>query len=148
MRLAVIRADLPAPVRLTDLEQVSRRAVSVDPPGQEGYLRPPSVANLALALGDPKTGVGATIVGSAAPTSLVIGAGNKVLRLKTASAAGFTAYTLAEATYASADALITALNVALRGSNIRAFKAGAAVALESEFRGELSYLQLDTVANG
>ena len=148
MRVAVIRTDLPGPVRLTDLEQVSRRNDPVDPPGQEGNLSPATVASIEAALGDPSTGVGATITASGAPTSLTIGAGNKVLRLKTSSAASFGVYTIAEAAYASTDALVAAINTALNGSGIRAFKAGLAVVLESRTPGVNSYLQLDTVANG
>src|SRR5690606_10034066 len=97
---------------------------------------------------DAADGVGATITASGAPTSLTIGAGNKVLRLKTSSAASFSVYTLAEAAYASTDALVAAINTALSGSGIRAFRAGVAVVLESNTHGVNSYLQLDTVANG
>jgi hypothetical protein len=107
-----------------------------------------SVASIAAALADATDGVGATITASSAPTSLTIAAGNKVLRLKTASAASFSVYTLAEAAYASTDALIVAINNALNGSGIRAFRAGVAVVLESRTHGVNSYLQLDTVANG
>lgn len=148
MRVAVIRDDLPGPVRLTDLEQVSRRNVSVDSPGQEGNLSPASVASIRAALAHPSTGVGAALVASGAPTSLTIGAGNKVLRVKTASAASFGVYTIAEADYASTDALVDAMNTAFRGTMVRAFRAGDAVALESTVHGEGSYLELDTVANG
>lgn len=148
MRVAVIRTDLPGPVRLTDLEQVSRRNVPVDPPGQERSLSPATVASIAAALASPTDGIGAVIVGSGAPTSLTIGAGNKVLRLETAPGAGFGVYTLAEATYASVDALVAAINGALKGSGVRAFVAGEAVALESTTHGVDSYLKLDTVANG
>lgn len=148
MRLAVIRADLPAPIFLADLEQVSRRNDPVDAPGQERYISVPTAAQIAAALGNASTGVGATITASAAPTSLTIGAGNKVLRLKTASSASFVAYTIAEATYASTDALITAINTALSGSGIHAFRAGLVVVLESQTHGVDSYLELDTVGNG
>lgn len=148
MRVAVIRADLPAPIFLADLEQVSRRNDPVDAPGQERYISIATAAQVAAALGDATHGVGATITASAAPTSLTIGAGNKVLRLKTSAAASFVAYTLAEAAYASTDALIVAINTALTGSGIHAFKAGVAVVLESQTHGVDSYLQLDTVSNG
>lgn len=148
MRVAVIRADLPAPIYLADLEQVSRRNDPVDAPGQEGYISIATAAQVASALGNATYGVGATITASAAPTSLTINNTNKVLRLKTSSSASFTAYTFAEATYASTDALIAAINTALAGSGIRAFRAGLAVSLESETHGVNSYLELDTVGNG
>jgi hypothetical protein len=148
MRLAVIRADLPAPFLLADLEQVSRRNDPVDAPGQERYIALPTAAEVTTALANASTGVGATVTASAAPTSLTIAAGNKVLRLKTSSAASFVAYTIAEAVYASTDALIVAINTALTGSGIHGFKAGVAIVLESTTHGVSSYLQLDTVANG
>lgn len=148
MRLAVIRADLPAPILLADLEQVSRRNDPVDAPGQERYIALPTSAAVTAALANASTGVGATITASGAPTSLTIGAGNRVLRLRTTSTASFVAYSIAQATYASTDALIVAINAALAGSGIHAFKAGVAVVLESQTQGVSSYLELDTVANG
>jgi hypothetical protein len=148
MRVAVIRADLPASIRLTDLEQVSRRNDPVDSPGQERYLGPPTVAFLAAALADSSTGVGATVTGSAAPTSLTIGAANKVLRLRTSSTASFGVYTIGEAAYASTEALVAAINTAFGSSGIRAFKAGSAVSLESRTHGSSSFLELDTTGNG
>jgi len=148
MRLAVIRADLPAPIYIADLEQVSRRNDPVDARGQERYLSVPTTAVVEAALGDASTGVGATITATAAPTSLTIDNTNKVLRLKKSSTASFTAYTFAEAVYASTDALVAAINTALSGSGIRAFKAGTVIVLESETHGVNSYLELDTVANG
>jgi hypothetical protein len=126
MSLAVIRADLPAPILLADLEQVSRRNDPVEAPGQEQYLSLPTAAEVAAALADASTGVGATITASAAPTSLTIGSGNRVLRLRTSSTASFVAYSIALATYATTDALIVAINAALAGSGIHAFKAGVA----------------------
>ena len=148
MRLAVIRADLPAPIFLADLEQVSRRNDPVDAPGQARYVSLPTAAGVNAATAHATMGVGATITASAAPTSLTINNTNKVLRLKTTATASFTAYTLAEATYASTDALIVALNTALANSGIRAFKAGLVVVLESQTHGATSYLELDTVGNG
>jgi hypothetical protein len=148
MRVAVIRADLPAPIFLADLEQVSRRNDPVDAPGQERYIAVPTAAVVEAALGDATTGVGATITATAAPTSLIIGALNKVLRLGTSASASFVAYTIAEATYASTAALVAAINTALTGSGILAFVAGLVVVLESQTHGVNSYLELDTVANG
>lgn len=149
MRVAVIRADLPAPILLADLEQVSRRNVAVDAPGQEKYLSISTAAKVTAALAHASSGIGAAVTGSVAPTSLTIAAGNKVLRLKTSAAASFSVYTIAEAAYASLAALVVAINTALgTGSGIRAFAAGVAVSLESRTHGVSSYLQLDTVANG
>lgn len=148
MRVAVIRADLPAPILLADLEQVSRRNDPVDAPGQERYISLPTAVEVEAALADDTLGVGATITASAAPTSLTIGAGNKVLRLKLSSAASFVAYTIAEAAYASTAALVVALNTALTGSGIHAFIAGVAIVLESQTYGVDSYIELDTVVNG
>lgn len=148
MRVAVIRADLPAPLFLADLEQVSRRNDPVDAPGQERYISLPTAAGLTSAFANSTTGIGATIVGSGAPTSLTIAAGNKVLRLKTSAAASFGAYTLAEAVYASTAALVVALNTALANAGVRAFMAGLVVVLESRTHGVTSYLELDSTGNG
>ncbi len=148
MRLSVVRNNLPGPIFLADLETVSGRNASVDPEGQARYVSYPTLAGIEAVLADSTTGVGATIVGSGAPNLQIVAATDDVLRLKTSAAASFVNYTIAPATYASLDALIVAINTALTGSGIRAFKAGTVLVLESQTFGVNSYLQIDNAAGG
>lgn len=150
MRVGVIRNDLSAPILLADLEQVSRRNVSVDAPGQERYISYPTVAAVEAALADEDTGAGATLSSANISGSfpLTINGTNDVLRLKNAASAAFVAYTIAHAAYATLDDLIDALNTAL-GPTYRAFNWSAGLyAIESTEHGVNSYIRNDTVVNG
>lgn len=151
MRVGVIRNDLSAPILAADLEQVSRRNSSVDAPGQVAYLSYPTVATVEAALADSTTGVGATITGSDISGSLplTVNGTNDVLELKTASGDAFTAYSIANAAYASVDALVDALNTAFGTDPVRAFNGGNDnIVLESTLYGVDSYLESDTIAGG
>lgn len=151
MRVGVIRNDLSAPILAADLEQVSRRNTSVDPPGQVAYLSYPTVVNVEAALADPATGAGATITGSDISGSLplTIDGTNDALMLKTASGDAFTTYDIANAAYSTIAALVDALNTAFGSDPVRAFDGGNSnIVLESTLYGVDSYLELDTVANG
>lgn len=148
MRLAVIRDDLPGPILLTDLEQVSGRNVPVDAPGQVRYISLPTAEAVETALADSTTGVGATLRGSALTFNVTINSGNKVLRLKTAAADAFVNYTIAEAAYTTIATLLAAVNNAIEASGVVAFNIGNALVLEAPTKGVDSYLQTDTIANG
>lgn len=52
MRVGVIRNDLPSPILLADLEQVSRQNAPVDAPGQVRYLSYPTDAALQQVMDD------------------------------------------------------------------------------------------------
>lgn len=52
MRVGVIRTDLPSPILLADLEQVSRRNVPTEAPGQETYISYPTEAAIQAAIDD------------------------------------------------------------------------------------------------
>jgi len=148
MRVAVIRNDLPAPLLLADLEQVSRRNSSVDAPGQVRYLGVATVATIEAALGSSTGGVGATIRGSALTFNVTINGTNDVLELRTSATGTFVAYTIAQATYTNITDLIAALNTAFGSSGIVAFNIGNAIVLESPTKGVTSYLENDTIAGG
>lgn len=56
MRVGVIRNDLPSPILLADLEQVSRQNAPVDAPGQVRYLSYPTDAALQKVMDDAGAG--------------------------------------------------------------------------------------------
>jgi len=149
MRVGVIRNDLSAPIFVADLEPVSTRNITTEAPGQTTYLSYPTVAGVEAALANASTGAGATISGTALTFNVVLSGANNVLKLKTSSAASFSTYTIAAATYTNITTLLAAINTALSGSGIRAFQGAAnTVILESTTYGVNSYLANDTVANG
>lgn len=149
MRVGIIRNDLSAPVFVADLERVSTRNTSVDPPGQNTYLSYPTVASVEAALANSVSGAGATIAGTALTFNIVLTGANNVLKLKTSAAAAFSTYTIAATTYTTITTLLAAINTALAGSGIRAFSGAAnTVIFESTTFGVNSYLANDTVANG
>lgn len=155
MRVGIIRADLPGPVLLADLEPVSRRNFSTEPPGQEVYVARPTTTEVETVLSDSTVGAGAVIEGSdiAGSLPLTIDGTNDTLLLKLSSAASFTTVTVAHAAYASLATLLVALNAALvtAGIGITARQgtgSGSRVALESDTYGVSSYIANDTVAHG
>lgn len=152
MRVGVIRGDLSGPLFLADVEPVSRRNVSVDPPGQERYVGRPTVAEIEAALSDATTGAGAVLNGSdiSGTFPLTINGTNDDLKLTTASGVAFVTYSIANAAYADLAALLVALNAALAGSGVTAREnvAGNGIALESDTYGVDSYIENDDVAGG
>lgn len=152
MRVGVIRADLPGPIFLSDLEPVSRYNPAIEPRGQERYISRPTTTLVAAALSDSNWGAGATLNGSDISGSfpLAINGTNDDLKVKTSSAASFTTVLIANATYNTLADLVAAVNTALSGTGITARQNVTAdgVALESDTYGVDSYIQNDTVANG
>jgi len=153
MRVGVIRGDLSGPLFLADVEPVSRRNVSVDPPGQERYIGRPTVAEIEAALADSTSGAGAAINGGdisgAFPVTITLATTDELLLKTVATAPAFTTYTIAAAAYADQPALLVAINAALAGSGVTARDnvAGNGIALESDGYGVDSYLEVDVTAN-
>lgn len=146
MRIGVIRGDMPGPVALMDLEPVSQYNPSIEPEGQELRLGRPNVDAVAAAI----TSVGVSLVGSVDLSSgVTINSGNKVLRVKSSSAASFSVATLVEAAYSDLDSLIAAVNVALLAASVTDIVAlpdptDTYIALSSS----TGYLAVDTSGNG
>lgn len=152
MRIGVIRADLPQPVLLTDLETTSQQSTT-RPKGQCRYLSRPTTTELETVLANATTGAGAVIEGSDISGSfpLTINGTNDDLKVKTSSGAAFTTVLIANAAYASITTLLAAINTALTGTGITARQgtgSGQRVALESNTKGVNSYVAVDSVAGG
>lgn len=154
MRIGVIRGDLPGPIHLQDLEDVSQYNPAMEPRGQDRYVSRPSVAELETVLAHPTFGAGATIEGSDIAGSFplaIIAANNDVLRIRKSSTGSYTVITVPAAVYADFAALLAAVNTVLAGTGIVARQgtgAGTRLALESQTRGVTSYLGIDSVVNG
>lgn len=153
MRIGVIRADLPGPLFLADLESTSQGPVT-KPKGQCRYISRPTEAEIVTALADEDVGVGAVIEGSTDISGnfpITINGTNDDLKVKTSSAASFTTVLIAQAAYASITTLLAAVNAALVGLGITARQgtgSGIHVALESDTKGVDSYIAVDSVAGG
>ncbi len=110
MRVGVIRGDLPGPVFLGDLETVSQQQFPIEARGQTQYLARPDLTAVAATLTAAAASLEST---SSISFPLVIGAGNKVLKVRHATSGSFTTVTLAQATYANITTLSAAVNAAL-----------------------------------
>lgn len=154
MRAGVIRGDLQGPILLADLEPVTDRNVPTEAPGQVRYLSRPTVAEIEAALAGEGSGDGAGAVLNGGDISgafpLTINGTNDDLRVRTSASASFTAVSIVQAAYATLPLLIAAVNVALSGTGItaRTNVAGNGIALESDTKGVLSYIENDTAGNG
>ena len=156
MRIGIIRADLPGPVFLADLEPVSRRNFSTEPPGQEVYVARPTTTEVETVLSNSSVGAGAAIEGSDLTATLggagvVIDGTHNILKVRTSATASYTTCTIASATYTTLPTLLAAVNAALLGTGITARQGtgtGLPLALESDTRGVSSYLGVDSVVGG
>lgn len=151
MRVGVIRGDMPGPVALMDLETVSQYDPPTEPRGQERRVGRPDTTVVGAALGVIPAGlIGSVDLPAAAP--ITINNGNHTLRAKIASAASFTVITVANAAYATAAALVAAVNSAITSSglnaSVRLDDTGHFMVLQSGVRGPASYIEIDTVGNG
>lgn len=151
MRIAVIRGDLPGPVFLADLEDVSQYNPPTEPRGQERYLTRPTSASFgaAMALYAPAS------LGSTADITfpLVINAGNQTLKLKQAASDPFTSYLIPTGNYANMTALLAAINSILSGTGaFVAVPLGTAptlrLAIQTTAKGAGNRIQYDTTAGG
>lgn len=156
MRIAVIRDDLPGPLRLTDLEPVSQYNPSTEPRGQERYLSRVTEAAIEAVLADSTVGAGAAIESSdltgTYPITLVL-ATSDVLRLRTSATGSFVNVTIAAGALADLAAVVSAVNTALAATSLDIVaqvgpSSGDRLQLESTIRGVDSYIELDTVGNG
>ncbi len=153
MRVGVIRADLPGPLFIDDVEAVSRYNPPTEPRGQERYVSRPTVEELEGVLANSVTGAGATLNGSNITGSLplLIDGTNNALKLRTTAApTAFTTVLIPQATYATLALLAAAVNSATSAVGVqgRVNAAGNGIALESSTRGVNSFLENDTVAGG
>ena len=151
MRVGIIRADLPGPVLLADLEPVSRRNFTTEPPGQEVYIARPSTTEVEAVLSDSSVGAGAVAQGSALTFNITItGSSNDELKVRTSAApTAYTTVAIAAATYTNITDLAAAVNTALLGTGITAREGTTAntLALEGP-AGVDSYVGIDSEAGG
>lgn len=151
MRVAVIRGDLPGPVFLADLEDVSQYNPPTEPRGQERYLSRPTSASFgaAMALNAPAS------LGSTANITfpVVITGLNQTLKLRQSALDAYTSYLIPTGSYANITLLLAAINAAL--SSLGTFVAvplGTApttrIALQTTAKGAASRIQYDTTAGG
>lgn len=149
MRVAVIRGDLPGPIFMADLEPTSQYEPPIEARGQTRYVSRPTPTSVGTAL---TTYAPATVAGTSSVTvPVTLTSGNNVLRVKTSSAASFTAVTIAAGTYATLALLVTALNTALAGTGVIALVSSAnaaALALATTTTGAGAYLSYDSTGNG
>ncbi len=114
MRVGVIRGDMPGPVFLADLEDVSQWNPPTEPRGQERYLSRPDLTLVGAALTDfiPASRKG-TLDISAGVTVVV--AVSDVLQIRVDPLAGYTSCTVVAGVYTAA-AFIVAVNAAIAAS--------------------------------
>ena len=140
MRIGVIRGDLQGPISIMDVEPVSQHNPPTEPRGQERRFGRPTLegvnsalaANIAPGLeGTTDITAGLTLTGS-----------NNDLDIQTnADASGFTTVLVPPGVYASAYALVTAINAALStaGAGARLSDDGLHVVVFSAKKGVGSY---------
>ena len=151
MRIGVIRGDMPGPVTLMDLETVSQYNPPTEPKGQERRIGRPDTTIVGEALDAVPAGLqGSVDLPGAAP--IVINNGNHTLRAKIASADSFTDVTIANASYATAELLVAAINAALVTAGLdaeaRLDDTDTYLVLQSGETGPGSYIEIDTAGNG
>jgi hypothetical protein len=134
-----------------DLETVSQYNPPTEPRGQERRIGRPDTTVVGGALDDVPAGIqGSVDLPGAAP--IVINAGNHTLRAKIASAASFTVITITDASYATAELLVAAVNTAIIASGldaeVRLDDTSTYLVLQSGVPGPASYIEIDTIANG
>ena len=149
MRVAVIRGDIPGPVFLADLEDVSQYNPPTEPRGQERYLSRPTAASygaVMAAYAPASVGSTANIV-----FPLVINAGNQTLKVKGAAADPFTSVLIPTGNYANITTLLAAINSVLPSAFTAVPLATAPtlrVALQTTGKGAGLRIQYDTTAGG
>ena len=152
MRIGVIRGDLPGPIFIGDVETISQYDPVIEPSGQTYYIGRPTTAGIEAALANVSTGAGAVLDGADISGSypITINAGNRTLKLRSASSASWDTFVLPMGTFANEAALLTALNgvLANKGYFARASTTAGGIAIESSVKGVTSYIENDTVLNG
>jgi len=151
MRVAVIRGDLPGPLFLADLEDVSQYNPPTEPRGQERYLTRPTSASFgaAMALYAPAS------LGSTADITfpVVVTGLNQTLKLRQSASDAYTSYLIPTGSYANMTLLLAAINSILSGTGaFVAVALGTAptlrIAIQTVVKGAASRIQYDTTAGG
>lgn len=150
MRIAVIRGDLPGPVFLADLEDVSQYNPPTEPKGQERYLSRPTSTSFGAAMDLYAPATFASIGDITFP--LVINAGNQTLKVRD-DFAGFETYLIPTGAYADITTLLAAINVALGavGTYVALPLATAPtlrIAIQTVAKGAGTYIEFDSTAGG
>lgn len=149
MRVGVIRGDIPAPLPVMDLEPISKYNPPTEPKGQERRIGRPDTTLVGNALAVIPAGIQGTTNISAGAT---INAGNRTLKAKISSGAGYTTVLVATAVYATGAALVSAVNTAIATAGLNATArlddTGVYMVLQSNVPGVGSYLAIDSVAGG
>ena len=132
MYVGVIRGDMPGPIWIGDLEQVSQTNYPTEPVGQTAYLSRPNATALTNFLGgldanydatpyQGSGGVPAAIEGSSAVTFPVTLTGsNNTLSVSITVVDAYHSYTIATGVYPTMKSLLAAVNTALAGSGVQA----------------------------
>ena len=153
MRVAIIRGDLPGPLFLADLEVISQYDPAIEPVGQTFYVSRPILADMVAALALVPAGVLGSVNMPAAALPIVINAGNRTLRVRTAAGpAPFVVCTVAIAAYATLALFLAAVNAALVAGGVAASvsldSSGTFLALKSDAKGTGAFIEVDSIANG
>jgi len=148
MRVGVIRGDIPGPVTIEDVEQVSRFNPTTEPVGQVRHIERPDPDQVDAAL--PASTLLGTVDISGGATVVV--ATSDDLLIKTDSGAGFDTATVAAAAYATGQALVDAINAALVAAGSLAVasldETGTFLVLSSPDAGEGSYIEVESTGGG
>lgn len=150
MRVGVIRGDIPGPIFVNDLEDVSQWCPSIEPRGQDRYLSRPdlTLVGAALAANIPASRKGTLDI--SAGVTVVLGASD-VLQIRVSPTAGYTSCTVAAAVYTAA-AFIVAVNAAISASAMRGLvvasldETGLYFVLRTTAKGTGSYLGVNVLA--
>lgn len=149
MRVAVIRGDIPGPLFLADLEDVSQYNPPTEPRGQERYLSRPTSVTVGAALGlyAPAS------LGSTADITfpLAITAPTQTLKIKGAAADPYTSVLIPIAVYANITTLLAAINSVLPAAFVALPLATSTllrVAFQTTAKGAGLRIQYDTTAGG
>lgn len=151
MRVGVIRGDIPGPIFVNDLEDVSQWCPPIEPRGQDRYLSRPdlTLVGAALAANIPASRLGTVDISGGAV--VVLGASD-VLQIRVDPLAGYTSCTIAAAAYPSAATLVAAVNAAISASAMRGLviattdETGTYFVLRTAAKGTGSYLGVNVLA--
>lgn len=153
MRVGVIRGDMPGPVFLADLEDVSQWNPSTEPRGQERYLSRPdlTLVGAALSANVPASRKGTIDLAGALPITVVLGASD-VLQIRVDPLAGYTSCTVAAAAYPSIATFLVAVNAAIAASAMKGLvtasvdETGHYFVLRTTAKGTGAYLGVNVLA--
>lgn len=150
MRVGVIRGDMPGPVFVNDLEDVSQWCPPIEPRGQDRYLSRPdlTLVGAALAANIPASRKGTLDI--SAGVTVVLGASD-VLQIRVNPAVGYTSCTVVAGVYTAA-AFIVAVNAAISASAMQGLVTASLDSTSTYFvlrttaKGTGSYLGVNVLA--